>query len=161
MDAIENGTVNQLESILNRGVKVNFLDREGFSPLSVACLFERITMTKLLVRHGAEVNARDQDDSTALHSTVTESEDKAYKIVSFLLKKGAEVDPIDVRGWTPLMVAAANQDVRSVEALLEGGAGPDRKDKDGRTALDHLELWAEDHDADYSEIRSLLTGKTS
>lgn len=52
-----------------------------------------------------------------------------------LLSKGAEVNTVDRRGFTPLMWASASGNMELVRQLLESGAAPDRRATDGTTAL--------------------------
>jgi ankyrin repeat protein len=52
-----------------------------------------------------------------------------------LIAAGAAVDPIDRRGFTPLMWAAAGGQAEMVRLLLESGAAADRRASDGSSAL--------------------------
>lgn len=50
-----------------------------------------------------------------------------------LIKRGADVDPLDERARTPLHLAAERGDVLAVKALLEAGANAHSQDLDYRT----------------------------
>jgi ankyrin repeat protein len=52
-----------------------------------------------------------------------------------VLRRGADVNGADPRGFTPLMFAANLGLVENVKLLLAGGADATRKSKDGETAL--------------------------
>ena len=54
-----------------------------------------------------------------------------------ILRRGADVDPVDDHGQTPLMLAASHGDVACVRLLLEAGADPTRSDEEGKTAINH------------------------
>jgi len=55
-----------------------------------------------------------------------------------LLKHGADVDLVDSdRGWTPLICAAAHNQLAVVNVLLDAGARADVADLDQWTAHDH------------------------
>ena len=57
-------------------------------------------------------------------------------IVSLLLEAGAEVNRLSLdRGYSPLMDAAQKGDAVIVKLLLDHGADPDLRSKDGQTAL--------------------------
>jgi ankyrin repeat protein len=55
--------------------------------------------------------------------------------VQVLLDSGADPNPFDAEGRTPLIVAAENGDEALVKALLAGGADPILTDRVGETAL--------------------------
>jgi ankyrin repeat protein len=52
-----------------------------------------------------------------------------------LLSRGAGLNAMDARGYTPLMWASAGGHTELVRHLLESGAAPDRRAADGTTAL--------------------------
>jgi ankyrin repeat protein len=53
-----------------------------------------------------------------------------------LLDSGVDVNMIGPDGWTPLMIAAEQDDVHAVKYLLDRGADPSIKNDYGRTAFD-------------------------
>ncbi|HEX8824522.1 MAG TPA: ankyrin repeat domain-containing protein, partial [Archangium sp.] len=55
--------------------------------------------------------------------------------VQVLLDSGADPNPFDVEGRTPLIVAAENGSEELVKCLLAGGADPILTDRVGETAL--------------------------
>jgi ankyrin repeat protein len=65
--------------------------------------------------------------------------------IRVLLEAGADPNRPGTLGITPLMVAASaeEQNVQVIEALLDGGAAVNAKDKPGRTALDWALLQGE------------------
>lgn len=60
-----------------------------------------------------------------------------YDVVQVLLSRGAEVDSVNDLGETPLILSVKNNCPISPIALLEVGADPFRKDKNGKTAIDY------------------------
>eukprot|EP00741_Cyanophora_paradoxa_P002439 tig00000076_g2364.t1 len=62
-------------------------------------------------------------------------------LVGLCLQHGAEPEAVDERGWTPLMVACQSGEVEAVRSLLEAGAGWDKEDKEGVTALQLALRW--------------------
>ncbi len=75
---------------------------------------------KMLIDEGAPLEARDNEDATALHYAA--EFDTTGELVRVLVKAGAKVDALDNRPSTPLMQAAANLNAEAIRALLEGGA---------------------------------------
>src|SRR6185369_4467555 len=57
------------------------------------------------------------------------------RLIAALVAKGADVNPRDTNGRTPLYMAVQYKDEHSVQALLDAGANPDIPDKDGQTVL--------------------------
>ena len=58
------------------------------------------------------------------------------RIVKMLLDLGADPNLREQGGFTPLHVAAQNDDVETIRFLLLGGADLTLKSEDGKTALD-------------------------
>ncbi len=61
---------------------------------------------------------------------------KAFELVAYIIKQGAEVNAQANNGMTPLMAAASIDNIDAVKLLLERGADKQLKDAKGQTALD-------------------------
>ncbi len=86
------------------------------------------------LQDGADPNARNEEDRTALMLAAAGNKDA--EVVSLLLKAGAKVNETRKDGWTALMEAAAfNRNPKVLSLLLKAGADTKAKNKDGRTAL--------------------------
>ncbi|KAJ5089171.1 ankyrin repeat-containing domain protein, partial [Penicillium argentinense] len=148
----ENWEVVQL--LLDEGAKVNpswrtckteLLDDEMsphttpvFTPLQAAVLAKNITMTRMILTHGAHIDARPKGNQghTALQIAVMVMSER---IVELLLAKGADVNaPAGILyGETALQAAAKHSDTKILRILLENGAhvnAPPSK-RNGKTAL--------------------------
>ncbi|KAG6613606.1 uncharacterized protein IUM83_04524 [Phytophthora cinnamomi] len=86
----------------------------------------------LLLRFGAQVDARSQDGKTALHCSTS---DDAYDVAKFLLDAGAEIDTLDESGKTPLHYCVQEGGLLVTDLLLSCGASIDVEDKDGTSSL--------------------------
>jgi ankyrin repeat protein len=75
------------------------------------------TAVKVLLRHGADVNARDEDAATALMHAAADADLPMMKV---LLEEGADVNATSKSGATALLWAL--HDVDKVKLLLEHGA---------------------------------------
>ena len=75
----------------------------GQIPLHFAAAYSTPEIVKLLIEHGAEVNAIDNDRRTPLHYAGWAN--KNPKVIRRLIKNGANVKAIDFYGQTPFDVA--------------------------------------------------------
>jgi ankyrin repeat protein len=93
-------------------------------------------MVRVLISHGADVNAEDEWDDTPLHEAMTGDRAEA-DMVRLLAAHGADVNAENDLGGTPLGRAAGFKDIDVVEALLACGAKPDRVNRFDGTAVLH------------------------
>ncbi len=84
-----------------------------------------------LLSSGAEVNARDEEGSTALMFAALQADEK---MLQALLAAGADPNLRDANGETALLLGAGHG-VEIVRALLAAGADPNLADGEGQTAL--------------------------
>jgi hypothetical protein len=131
-EAVWVGDAAKVSKLLRRGANPNAKE-DGSTPLHLAVLKEHADIAKLLLEHGADVNAKDKYGGTPLHRAVlTEDAD----VVTLLLEHGADVNAKDKYGGTPLHLAAAKGHADIARLLLEHGADPSIKDNEGSTPLD-------------------------
>lgn len=132
MTAIRCCEVEFLEHLLESGVSIRDASGEAAGPLLAAAeLAKPDTLEKLLLA-GAEVNASCYG-RRALHSAAARGRSKSVRL---LLTKGAEVDPVDGEGRTPLWLAVHTLKTEVVAILVKAGAEVGRKDVHGESPLD-------------------------
>ena len=102
------------------------------SALDVAAFEGHIPVIKAILRHGADVNSRDGDGCSALHSA-SRSNDEGT--IDALIAAGADVELEAHDGSTPLYHAAYFSQCKSMRALLRRGAVVGGHDKLGQTPL--------------------------
>jgi ankyrin repeat protein len=126
---------------------LNARDNRGNTLLTYAASFGSPAAVKLLLDRGAEVDAKNQFDATALILGASDPE-KAR----LLIAKGAGVNAISKLGRTPLMTAAACEGCsETVRLLLSKGAKPV-----GHDAVSHAALYSAAQANDVETIRLLL-----
>lgn len=107
--------------------------KSGWTPLHANAKKE---IVELLIRAGADVNAKTADGVSVLHERIKSG---PADTVRLLLKRGADPNAKDSHGNTPLHEAG----LLTARALLEGGADPAARNAEGRTpVLECLRRWS-------------------
>jgi ankyrin repeat protein len=129
--AIRENDLARLKSITASGAYVNLRDARGSTPLMHAAAVGSLEAMKLLLKAGADVNAKNGLETTAL---IWGSLDPAK--VRMLVEAGANVNARSRLGRTPLQVAASRPgSADAVRLLLTKGADSKAADVRGSTAL--------------------------
>lgn len=84
-----------LELIENDPDLINYTDEDGYTALHRACYEDNLEIAKVLISHGANVDARSGESWTPLHSA---SNWNAFRCVRLLLENGANVNATTVGG---------------------------------------------------------------
>ncbi|XP_075832379.1 ankyrin repeat domain-containing protein 31 [Microtus pennsylvanicus] len=109
---------------------------KGKSLLHVASRGGDLSLVKVLIASGADVNLKDNTGWTPLHEASSEG---FNDVIIELLKAGANVNCENVDGMPPLHGAAVGNHLKAAETLLEHGANPNQKDQKERTALEEAD----------------------
>ena len=162
-----NANVEVTKALLDAGSDVNARDEDGYTVLMWAAYGSKNpNVVKVLIEAGANKYGRDEDGWTALMSAACDNANA--EVTKALLDAGSDVNARDEYGATALMWAAfGNKNPDVVKVLIEAGANKYAKAKDGKRAIDLLEI-REDKDEFYGtdaywKMRDLLlsTGRTS
>ena len=128
-EALIRGDAGAAIALINRGMDVNTVDRQGNTLLTQSIRRDLPELFDYLMQRKARINMRNRNGETALSIA-------AYlgraKYVQRLVDAGAEVNFF---GWPPLAYAAYNGHTEIVEYLLKRGAEIDAKTENGSTAL--------------------------
>ncbi|OCK74430.1 ankyrin, partial [Lepidopterella palustris CBS 459.81] len=119
-------------------------DAQGYTALAWAAARGDDAAVSLLLRYGANANISNSRKQTPLHMAAQSHDPRAKNIMRSLIKAGADVDPSDFWGRTPLIYASAEQDFDDasfLEPLIESGrANPNAQDCRERTPLGYAAL---------------------
>lgn len=122
--AILGGHADVVQTLLSAGA--NAASRYGrfeFSALDVAASLGKVDILRILIRHGADVNARHPNGMTVLH---TAAFNNSTDVIKVLLEVGADVEVRDsVAGSTPLYGAAQSGSCDAMRVLLQHSAQVD------------------------------------
>jgi ankyrin repeat protein len=134
----------KVKLLLSHGAEVNARAATGMTALMVAARYRgNAEVVRLLLAKGAKPNAEGEvrNDASALFFAAMAGDVQTAKA---LVEAGAKPDQkMKLLGQfvsTPLLIAAANDDVAMVEFLIGRGANPNDVDADGLTALDWATL---------------------
>ena len=109
--ALEFRNFEVAKSLVKAGADPNVRDKNGHTPLMMAATGSA-ELLELLIDLGAEVNAKQNHDWTALHYAAAHGD---KDIIRVLISRGADPHVVDKDGRTPLEVA-------SISSKLEGNA---------------------------------------
>jgi ankyrin repeat protein/mono/diheme cytochrome c family protein len=135
MAAAIRGDEVALRLLLDAKAMVDAKDSAGETALMLAATRGSPSAVKLLLERGADARARTKRDETALGNAGTSGNEA---IIRLLLENGAEVNIRNIRGYSPLMLAASSDTLPSgaVKLLLAQGADANCKDDYDQTAVD-------------------------
>jgi len=153
--AAEESHAEVLRLLLRLGLDVNHAEKYGETPLHVVdrsadrkpwrpAMHCRLT-NRLLLKHGADIEARDGQNVTPLGSAADRSRPV---FLDDLIRTGAKLNVPGVCGRTPLMLAIVFRKRDNVSRLIQAGADIHIEDEFGETALDYA--------ADIPEIANLF-----
>ena len=125
MDICRNGTEQEIINAISGMVNTN-------EALRITAGRGKTEAMKALINAGADVNAKDNDDETALMWAAESGHAEAVKI---LINTGANVNAKNNDGYTALMLAAINGNAETIKILLNAGADVNAKNNNGGTAL--------------------------
>lgn len=109
-------------------------DRGGRSALHYAALDNDIASARMELAAGADPNLADRGGFRPLHLAAQQG---SVEVAGLLLNNAADVDPRNVDGNTPVLVAVFNfrGDGRLIELLRRHGADPHTGNNHGQTPL--------------------------
>ena len=79
---------------------------EDVSALHLAAQFSSASVVKVILKSGADINARDSYQQTPLHYAAQHNN---VEVVRMLIERGANVSAVDNGGKVPLHVAVMNK----------------------------------------------------
>jgi len=120
-------------ALLAAGADVDAHNKWGTTALWSAATAGRGELVDFLLRHGANLEIRDQEGRTFL--MFVSKHGPIGDMVGRLLAHGASIDAHDAAGRTALMYAALSARRSVIDVLLDGGADIHRRDIRGATAL--------------------------
>lgn len=130
-----------VKQLLDAGADPNARNKRGLTPLlSLNQYYGPYTeLIELLIKHGADINAADNEGNTVLHLSLRHS-DPGFEFGP-LFDLGADLNRQNLEGESPLMLAAINKPEQTVRQFLDKGADVKAATKRGATALHYAAQW--------------------
>lgn len=102
-----------------KGVSVDNIDSERYTPLHYAAMFGHVEVAKLLVDKGAEIDAQDAVGKTSLHHAVDWGR---HAVAEYLLEEFADINMKTNMGLRAIVVAASKGDRKMARILIQASA---------------------------------------
>ncbi len=135
--AATNNFVDVVNALLKAGAMLEDRDKDNKTPLLIAASSNTGDVVDALLKAGAKLDSRDADGWTPLMCAA--GDNSHAEVIGVLLKAGGKINERDKNGRTPLMMAAEFNTPDVLMALLNAGANPKLKSKEGCSALDYAE----------------------
>ncbi len=132
--SITEGSIDEVNSLLEK-VDINVNDKDGYTPLHVACIKSHTEIAMVLIEKGADVNICDKNGCTPLHYECYFNGNT--EVVMALIDQGADVNARDNDGVTPLHCACIKNHTEIAMVLINKDADVNAIDKNGNTPLHH------------------------
>ena len=140
--AAERGDIQQVTKLLKKGVDPNYQNRTSkVTPLGVASERGHVEVVKALLDARANTEFSTKEGLRPIHSAATFGK---TKVVEVLIKSGiCDVNATcnargKQSGFFPLLYATHFDQLETLAVLLENGADPKKRGKDGLTALHYV-----------------------
>lgn len=133
-NATLSGHLSVVQILLERGpdALASLSDTDGWSPIHAAAQFGHVEIAELLLRHGADHTARNNEGVTPFHSTAFQGN---VELACLFLARGAEINAQDDNGFTALHIAAERGLTEYVSFLLSRNADAELPCRNGRTPI--------------------------
>lgn len=114
------GQTDMVSYLLEEGADPNVASDNQFliAPLHSACAVSNYRVAELLIRYGADINAKQLQGYTPMHSAAHKG---SKDIAELLLKNGADINARTDNGKTPLSLAIESDHCGTVKFLRENG----------------------------------------
>ena len=124
MEAVADGDLDRVESLIEAGEDVNERVARHGTPLILAAHYGEFDIAAALIAAGADVNRIERDSPRDLmRSALTEAARQGHlDVVELLLDNGARIDATPSGDATALMEAADHRHERIVRLLIDRGA---------------------------------------
>ena len=134
--ASEQGNLDFVKYLLNKGFDINSFSSDLRTPLSYAVIANKINVVNYLISQGADVNL--YNIRSPLHKAI---ENDNIRMVQCLLDNRANIEAIDCDRNTPLMVAIKEKKREIVNLLIERNANVNAVNKNKNVLITAIQYF--------------------
>lgn len=133
-----------VQQLLQHGASVNSrTEEEDDTALHIAARHGLTDHVQLLLRYGAELEAKNEEGQTPLNAACAQPHqpqdmDRYYRVCQLLVESGASINAADRDRQHPLHLACKNANAQVAELLLARGANVNVMNYSGNTALHNI-----------------------
>lgn len=138
--AAENGDVKEIDRLIDSGVDVNAVGKDGMTVLHWAMRAKNKAGFTRLLQRGADPNERLVEGASVMCAAAEDAE--ATEWLKILLKNGGRVNHVRPKddgdvwgGTTPIWFAILSRQPKNVELLVRASADLNHQDQDGETPM--------------------------
>ena len=138
LDALEADDKELFKELLEKDVRVNIRDEDGYTPLMIALASDYdIKIIKKLLNKGAKINSRNIDGVTPIHFASANHSD--LDVFKLLIDKGANIKSRTKNGEDVLIGASYNENPEILNYILtKDGFDINQKYEQNQTVLFHV-----------------------
>lgn len=131
--AANNGQLEVVRYLLEKGADANIVDKMGVTPLLVAITHRQAEIARALLEKGANVSIPGPQGLSLLHIAVMSGQPE---VLAMILSRKPNVDVRDPAGNTPLVTAVLYDVLPAVQALAGAGGDVNATNNRGNGPLD-------------------------
>ena len=124
-------SIDTVTEIIHHSADIDAVNDIGETPLLVACNTGQTEIVRLLLKLKANPTIANVDGDTSLHAAVDCNTETLQEIIDHV----ADVNVVNKKGRTALLLSCFNGHMDSVTVLLEAGADPTIADEEGLSCL--------------------------
>lgn len=115
LEAAARNDIDEVQALLEASVNPDSTNEDGLTALHQCCIDDSEEMMRLLVHHGADVNAQDSEKWTPLHAAATCGH---LHLAKFLIAKGANLLAVNADGNMPYDICEDDATLDYIESEM-------------------------------------------
>lgn len=137
LESLLTGRTARASQLVRAGVKVNYKNYKGETPLSVSVDRGWGSMVIDLFKHGGKLNQKNALGLSLLHHASSKGHTDLAKL---LIRQGLNPSSTTSKNWNSLHIAARYGRWQLVQLYLNMGVDPNDRTSDGKTALEIAQI---------------------